>query len=63
MQKNKTPKKPNTFIFDKEKQECKRNGRKFGKILNWTDNEIEVLIETKQHRGTGEIMTFRIVAE
>jgi hypothetical protein len=59
----KQTKQPNKFTFDKDTQECKRNGRKFGTIIYWDDKQIDVIIETKKHRGTGEVMTFKIVTD
>ena len=57
----KRTKQPNRFTFNYETKEVTRNGRKFGEIEQYSDAEILVRITTKQHRGTGELMTFKIV--
>ncbi len=56
----KTPK-INKFTFNWDTKEVKKNGRKFGEIVESNPKQIDVLITTKQHAGTGEIMTFHIV--
>jgi hypothetical protein len=57
----KQTKQANKFTFNWETKEVKKNGRKFGEIIASTDKQIDVLITTKQHAGTGEIMIFHIV--
>lgn len=54
-------KQPNQFTFNWDTNEVKKNGRKFGEIIASNPKQIDVLITTKQHQGTGEIMTFHIV--
>lgn len=55
-------KQANKFTFNYDTMQVSRNNRKFGDILQYSDTEIIVKITTKQHRGTGELMTFKIVA-
>jgi len=55
-------KKANQFTFDWDTLEVKKNGRKFGVVIARNEKQIDVRITTKQHQGTGEIMTFHIVA-
>ena len=58
----KQTKQANKFTFNYDTMEVTRNNRKFGDIVSHSDAEIIVRITTKQHRGTGELMTFKIVA-
>ena len=58
----KRTKKPNKFTFDWDSMQVTRNNRKFGDIVSHSHTEIIVRITTKQHQGTGELMTFKIVA-
>lgn len=55
-------KQANKFTFDWDTLWVLKNGRKFGEIIARNETQIDVRITTKQHRGTGEIMTFKIVA-
>jgi len=55
--------KTNKFTFDWDTKEVKKNGRKFGQIVAATPKQIDVLITTKQHAGTGDIMIFHIVPD
>jgi len=57
----KTSKKANQFSFDWDTMLVRKNGRKFGEIVAHTPKQIDIKITTKQHKGTGEIMTFHIV--
>jgi Cdc6-like AAA superfamily ATPase len=58
----KKTKQANKFTFDFDLMQVTRNNRKFGDILSQSETEIIVRITTKQHQGTGELMTFKIVA-
>lgn len=42
--------------------ECKRNGRKFGEIVEQSTEQIKVLVTRRGHESYNQILTFQIIA-
>jgi hypothetical protein len=52
--------KNNVWTFDN--LVCKRNGRKFGDVVEQTEEQIKVFVTRRGHESYNQILTFQIVA-
>ena len=54
-------KKANNFIFNFDNKTVKKNGRKFGEIIEVNTENILVKMISKNEKTNGQIMEFKII--